>query len=95
MSQKAKSGGYKRKGGTHGSLSKAGKTRDLQRRDWKGKEVRKRSSKGSLPTHNRKHKCPKTNNRKRHNVWYNKKYVVPLLIKLGVIRDEEVHKRRM
>jgi len=60
VKKKIKSSGYHRKG-THGSVSKAGKTRDMNRPFWK------RDEKGHRLHHTKKHKHPRLNNRKKYN----------------------------
>jgi len=65
-----KKGGYKKKGGTHGSLNKAGKTRDQNRRQW---HLQDRKTKDKIPyKHLRKHDCPRVAKRKRLNVMLNR-----------------------
>lgn len=51
-----KRSGYRKKGGTHGSLSKAGKSRDLNPRTWD--KTGKKSKNGSPFKHRKKHKSP-------------------------------------
>lgn len=57
----AKKRGYKKKGGTHGSISKAGKTRDINRPFWK------RGEDGKRLHHTKKHDHPRLANRKKYN----------------------------
>lgn len=66
-----KKGGYKKKGGTHGSLNKAGKTRSQNPKPW---NLQERRTKDNLPCgHFRKHNCPRVAKRKRFNVMLNTK----------------------
>jgi len=67
----AKKGGYRKKGGTHGSLSKAGKSRDQNKVQWSLRERKSKNSKLKL-RHIKKHKCPRTANRKRYEKLVNK-----------------------
>lgn len=69
--KQVKSTGYRKKGGTHGSLSKAGKTRDQNRARWDLHE-RKSKRSGLKLKHIKKHKCPKAANRKRYEKLINK-----------------------
>lgn len=63
MSEK-KSSGYRKKGGTHGSLSKAGRIRDQSPIRWNNYD---RVTKDNKPHHHKKkHKSPITNNRGRY-----------------------------
>jgi len=60
----SKSSGQRRKGGSHGSLSKAGKIRDLTPINWRNKI---RLTKDNKPHHhNKKHKHPRSFNRQRY-----------------------------
>ena len=58
-----KSSGHRRKGGTHGSLSKAGKTRDRTKIDWKERALTKD---GKPKRHKKKRHSPRVANRKRY-----------------------------
>jgi len=64
-----KKSGYRKKGGTHGALSKAGKLRSQNPRDWK---LRRRTKEGNPQKHLRKHKSPKLSGRKRYEKMKNK-----------------------
>ena len=57
----AKTRGYKKKGGTHGSISKAGKTRNINRPFWK------RNEEGKRLHHTKKHYHSILANRKKYN----------------------------
>jgi len=69
--KQVKSTGCRKKGGTHGSVSKAGKMRDQNRVRW---DLRERKSKksGLNLKHIKKHDCPKVSNRKRYKRMVNK-----------------------
>lgn len=70
----SKRSGYQRKGGTHGSLSKAGKIRDQNKKQWKLRDRRSKERKskkgamkgGNLQLHIRKHRHPRTSVRHRY-----------------------------
>ena len=70
--KQAKSTGYRKKGGTHGSLSKAGKTRDQNKARWDLHEGKSKRS-GLKLKHIKKHKCPRVANRQKYNQLLNKK----------------------
>lgn len=63
--KRVKSTGHRKKGGTHGSLSKSGKTRDQNKTRW---DLRERKSKksGLKLKHIKKHGCPRVANRHRY-----------------------------
>lgn len=69
--KQVKSTGYRKKGGTHGSLNKAGKIRDQNRVRWDLHE-RKSKSSGLKLKHIKKHGCPRVANRKRYEKLINK-----------------------
>lgn len=73
MSSK-KSSGYRKKGGTHGSLSKAGKMRQTLKQQKTFREEGKGVDRKKYP-HIKKHKCPRVARRKqfRRRIILNKK----------------------
>jgi len=72
---------------SHGSLSKAGKQRALNKKGFREEQKKERASVVSKKYwHKKKHKVPKASKRRRYNIWYNETYVVPKLIAMGVIR---------
>lgn len=81
--------------GTHGSLSKAGKLRGQNPRNWnkqtrksKPRKSKRGGQKGGLPyQHFKKHKNPRSSSRRKYNIFYNETYVLPMLVKLGKVTD--------
>ena len=57
--------GHKRKGGTHGSLNKAGKTRDMNPIRWM--DHTRLTKEGDHYRHTKKHKSPRIKNRAKHH----------------------------
>ena len=68
--ERTKTVGHRRKGGTHGSLSKAGKQLGLHGKQRKFRIVEKRGDKGEVETHKyrrqRPHQIPRVANRRRY-----------------------------
>lgn len=85
---------------SHGSLTKAGKIRSQNPKRWNNQKRRSKTrqkhglSKGGLPyKHLKKHLNPKKAKRRRYNIWYNEKVVLPFLIAQGRIKDRYVIKK--
>jgi len=71
---------------SHGSLSKAGKQRNLNTRTFR-EEKEKGTSKKRKFYHKQKHKVPRSSRRRRYNRWYNETYILPKLVKMGIVRE--------